>query len=328
MTAAVGPEDAKPSKDASKEVETKPEVETEDSAGESRDSAGENDSSSSWLPTTRRVIAAILTLASVVVTIASYWWQPLTICRSVNGGSNFVAASNCNPWTPQDLLPVLVVVALLLAPDFTELNIFNVISMKREIKAAKAEGDALRARQEALEFQLSTQINQVSSQQVENHNHFYPSEPASKLPEAIREKLHDDQASGPPAVPVVEGGERSPGRQVKRGRGDGSQGSFRVVLSSADVTKENADDAPYEAVALALIDEWEALSRFMGPRSTKAGSDSEIKKRRRFELLFKDELDIVRSVRNNIAHGKRVSREDLVGAYKAALELERIANGA
>lgn len=284
-----------------------------------------------WLAITRRICAALLAAGSVGVAFASYWVSAFTICRPINGGPNFTQVTNCNPWTLQDLLPALIIVGLLLLPDVTEVNVFNLISLKREIKAAKAEADVVRAQQEALEARISAQLSQVSSQQMELHNHVhYPSVPPENLSQSIDEKLEkiEDEVQNQPknhGFPPVEAGSES-GKSSEQQKPDlDSREAASSRVSGSGRTR--LEDMSSDTMSMRLLLEWEKLSEYlkMGRVSGNSlGVRHANSTRTLFMSLFKDEIDTVRAVRNSIAHGKKVPQDALEGAYAAAVRLNGI----
>jgi hypothetical protein len=260
--------------------------------------------------------------------VSSYWLGPLKICRVTAGGSNFISTTACNPWSPTDLIPIFAAALMLLLPDLTELNIFNLFTLKREIKAQRVEIDATKSRQESLEIRVSAQLSSISaSQNLEQHNHvtYYSTHLATELPKKISEKLAELRS--------FDAEERDAARPENDESVGASSRSTPSILDSVLQSSSHEEDPTVDNALLTvrLLKIWESLSERLGlnrrvlPLPTVPKLSLEYR-RGRFIELFKDELDTVRRVRNSVAHGKEVTTDDLRGAVRAAEELLRIAD--
>ncbi|MFJ8910837.1 hypothetical protein [Amycolatopsis sp. NPDC102389] len=278
----------------------------------------------------RRGAAFLLVVLLVLLAMLSYRWPAFEICRDT-AAANSSVVTLCNPWTTQDLVPFIVLVGFLLLPDLSELNIFNLISIKREVKSAKAEAEVIKARQEALEVRFASAVSQVSSQQtsVVNHSHFYNDQRASELPGSIDKKVHDidERHGGSTSDDPVNGGqhaERTPDRETEPVESR-DRVSSEESNGSTDASSVSIDMITDDVLKLGILNNWEQLSEGLQLGSYyRISQDSFTPARRRFLDLFKEEIGTVRAVRNSIAHAKPVSREDLIGAYDAVRQLNKI----
>ncbi|MFI9006649.1 hypothetical protein ACIGNX_05360 [Actinosynnema sp. NPDC053489] len=245
----------------------------------------------------RRFIAGVAILAGGIMLAASYWHKPLEICRSVAGGNNFTTTSLCNPWTAVDILPFLLVAAAFMLPDLTEFNVFNVISLKREVKEQKKEIEEVEKKRSALEESVNLRMNslQANMQSVTSNTYLYPPTPASKLPEELDEKVQKSK----------------------------EEKFTRPV--------EHAIDKDAALLQATLLREWEKISSYLqesGVFPTRNGkvieADQTNRTARLFAQLFRDEIATIQSVRNSIAHAMHVAPEDLKGAVEAAVKLNEI----
>ncbi|GAA4022332.1 hypothetical protein GCM10022247_53200 [Allokutzneria multivorans] len=123
-------------------------------------------------------------LVAVAAAVSSYWWDTTQICRVSAGGTPFIGLATCNPWGATDLLPPVLLALMLLLPDVSELSVANLVTLKRELKAQKAELRATNAKQEALEAAVAVQ----NAQSITHTTNFYAAVPASRLPDQIEGK--------------------------------------------------------------------------------------------------------------------------------------------
>ncbi|GAB3460599.1 hypothetical protein [Actinophytocola sediminis] len=243
------------------------------------------------------------TVVGAVLAIASYWVDPVRICRE----------SECNPWGIVELIPFLVIAILAILPDLSEVTIGSIVSLKRRVEVQEDELDRTVKRQESVEQQILQLANVSASQQVTQQFFTLPAGSATRLPDDVldkKERLFGDLPDVTRAAPGVR--ERPYPPRIP--------GMHHV----SDYSPEDAQRA------LQLIEQWEGLDQFVVSRyPTDPGSESGVeqllrKARRNFSRLFADELDMIRSVRNNIAHARYVATEDLQGALEAAEELHQI----
>jgi hypothetical protein len=241
-------------------------------------------------------------VAGAALAIGSYWINPVRICRE----------SECNPWGIVELIPFLVISLLAILPDLSEVTIGSIVSLKRRIDIQQGELDRTAKRQESVEQQILQLTSVSTSQQVTQQFFNLPAGSATHLPDAVNRKreLLEDIPGADDAAPIA---------------------NRRTYLPWIPGNSYISDYPPEDARrALRLIEQWEGLDRFVTSRypfdsDKEFGVEKLLKKaRRNFSHLFADEIDMVRSVRNSIAHARYVTAEDLKGALEAAEELNRI----
>lgn len=261
-----------------------------------------------------RYVAVVLAALAALCAVLSYWLPQLQICRSVTGGTNFAAVESCNPWTPSDLIPVALIVLLLVAADYNELSVFNLITLKREVKAQATEIRANGAKVDALDRVFSMQLASLqANQHVETsvHNSYYYSPEAGvDVPRRVDEKGEDLRGN------------------------DKGRPWFRMDRHGVDSAGGGASgdpaDAEYALLAVKLVSEWEKFTAHFGGLSKlmqlmRSNDDRAVNPAdMRFLSIFGDEIDTVRKIRNNVAHSKYVSREDLQGAVDGVVKLNEI----
>jgi hypothetical protein len=232
----------------------------------------------------RRGVAVVIAFGGLAIFLASIWKPEVQVCKETAGGTSYTNTTSCNPWGLSELLPLLLLAAIFVLPDFSELSVFNLVTFKRELKAQKQELDATAARQTALESQVVGQLAQLNSVQSVNVHYVDP----AHLSEAIQEKNETGQryTRRPDRETSVYGGARA-------------------------------------AVAMDLLAEWELLAERLGLGRLRdqATLDEEI---RGFRLLFRDEIDTVRRVRNSVAHNVYVDDAVLENALAGVRELNSI----
>src|SRR2546425_166164 len=96
------------------------------------DGANDRHQSRRWFDWVRRGVAGAIAAALAVEWVVSSFGAPLCHDALANVGSNAVVRI-CGPLALSDLVPFALILAILLAPDFTELGIFGVVSLKRQI---------------------------------------------------------------------------------------------------------------------------------------------------------------------------------------------------
>lgn len=255
----------------------------------------------------RWLIGFLAAFSGAALAIASYWYAPVRICHT---------NSECEPWGVVELTPFLVVALLAILPDLSEMSIGNVVSLKRRIDIQQGELDLSTKRHDAVERQVLQLSNNVSTNQQVTQQFFnLPAGSATHLPDAVNKKreLLDGEAHRTDATP------------------NGTQANNRSPLIRFPNESYISDYSPEDAItALSLIEQWEELSRFVSAgylldNSLYTRQDLVLTQaRRNFNHLFAEEIDMVRSVRNSIAHAKYVPVDDLRGALAAAQELNQI----
>lgn len=270
-------------------------------------------------------LAVVIVIAAAAFAAASYWVEPLRVCRPGNEG-----AESCAPWGFAELIPSIVVAIALLLPDIGEMSVGNLLVLKRRVDLQESEIRSTTSRQDALERQILTQVSSVESNQHVTQNFYHPGLSATDLPEAIHAKAvatsdGDDSRTGlrPPESEQDGGGPDD----IPADQDDDIPPTSRVTLEDEIFL---SDYGPRDAMrALQLIDEWEYLRNYLEPRlpySVNANRSRRVVDlwRERFRRLYDDEISVVRSVRNSIAHGMYVPPDHLKGALIAARELVRI----
>jgi hypothetical protein len=111
---------------------------------------------------TRRIVAFLVVLAGVGLVIASYYVDDLGICRAQPSGDE----QTCEPLGVAHLIPFLIVALALMWPEWSELGIGGVISIK---KALERQAERQERLQEAV-----VNLQQQLSQTTTVHNYIYP----------------------------------------------------------------------------------------------------------------------------------------------------------
>lgn len=251
-------------------------------------------------PRVRWMIGASSATIGAALAIASYWITPLRICRE----------SECNPWSMVELIPFLVISLLAALPDLSEVTIGSIVSLKRRIDHQQGDLDRTIRRQEAVEQQV-LQLTNISTSQHVTQQFYLPTGSAADLPDAISKKRDlIAQVDDNDDTPVISERDRS-----------------LWMFGGPYISDYRPDDARR---ALQLLEQWEGLDRFINlryPFDSRSQSGAEHllgQARSNFAALFTEEIDMVRSVRNSIAHARFIPTEDLQGALRAAEELNRI----
>jgi hypothetical protein len=104
---------------------------------------------------TRRIVAFLVVLAGVGLVIASYYVDDLGICRAQPSGDE----QTCEPLGVAHLIPFLIVALALMWPEWSELGIGGVISIK---KALERQAERQERLQEAV-VNLQQQLSQTTT---------------------------------------------------------------------------------------------------------------------------------------------------------------------
>ncbi|MDQ0379062.1 hypothetical protein [Amycolatopsis thermophila] len=245
--------------------------------------------------------AIVITFAAVIVAVTSYWYTPLRICRDVINPAAGQAPRSCSPWTSLDLLPALIPSLFLVFPELGELTVMNVFSLKRKAEEQQAEINDTVQRQNDLEFRFLAQVANMNATQTVTQ-HFYPASDAANLSEQV-----DDEESAEP----LEFAEEPFGGYLFGWAADDSVDS----------------DLPSTRSAVQLLHEWDKIDIRSNPGReiySRFLSSAERKKIDDFRLRHRNTIDTIRLIRNSIAHGRSVPKDDLNGALEAAVKLNRI----
>jgi hypothetical protein len=199
------------------------------------------------------------------------------------------------------VVAVALLIILLLAPDMSEIGVFGV-SIKRRLEATEAKASESEAEVGRLETRLLIQSSRIESL---SQNLASASAQATGNTVLIGEEFLQKISADLPrkAEAFKQGAEREP-----------------------SITAEqlaNVVAAPDPALATRLIRNWELLARAIDfgryrPASRWDASTINVSEEdaRRFANVFADELQIVQAARNNVAHARPITDEDLQAAVE------------
>lgn len=222
--------------------------------------------SSSW-PSARQIIGGVIATVALVFILATYFFEDLQVCRDrlVDSGQT---AEICGPVGNDDL--VFVGIALLVAllffwPDFSEISLPGLVTLKRRVEKQEERTDEL-AR---IIQQLS--VSQTMTVQV------IPADPR-ELKESADEKLSQVEQGNVPTVaeePSLQLRQPTPERAVLEA----------ILLRSWERIAEYAQPARGRGRAIVWSDE-EYLPAWL----------------RQWRRTFAEEIEGLRLARNTVAH--------------------------
>ncbi|MGV8883951.1 MAG: hypothetical protein ACOH19_17535 [Rhodoglobus sp.] len=240
-----------------------------------------------------RWVLIIVLLLGAATSIALFGYQ---ICESGVGS----ATTSCRTPGITDSITILffALVAALLWPDVAEFGLFG-FSVKRKAEEALTEARSAKTTAERIETQTliqSIRLEQLSTSTAtassEAHFHYYGNETLQTASEELPSKIR-----------AFNRGVKAPATKSKISPPSDQQVGMLIRLWS-----EIAD-------RLEILG---ASARWYDVHNVGAG-DAE--KRAEFARTFEEELKLVRSVRNSVAHGRGVSSVDLEKAITVALQL-------
>lgn len=267
----------------------------------------------------------VLLLGLVAYGAAALWWhRECTVVKVVEPNSDLTTTTTCAPPTSTSavVLAMLLLVLLLLWPDISEVTVLGV-SLKRKVEAAAKE--AAEAKDQVAALTQLTQSLQVQTTSVAtsaaaaaasasvSQNFILPDIPWSprassrvekSIPE-LQQELRDLMASG--------------------------VGLNLDTVREVDEAKEHLE---YDALSddelkMQLIGEWQRFDDLLDihdirrPIRDERLPEREARRRqaqRGFIADYRDTISGVRSLRNAVAHGRVVERDDVLKGLQA-LEL-------
>jgi hypothetical protein len=240
-----------------------------------------------WPNLIRRGFAYLLAGGLVVVVIGSYFG--LHVCRDALATVGVKAVvQTCGPIGVIDLAPVAVLIALLLIPDLSQVDLFGVISLHREVKEVGRKQDQVAGEL----VQVRAAVNQAVSQNQTINQNFIMSPGAQEARAELEQKV-DDFLSQPLGFVTP-----SPVRKRQ---------------------PPGPDRARKEAELITVWEDLRAYLALIGGRPSRGASErpepsaipivaSIISE---FSTTFADQIDVVRAARNSVAHAVPISNQDL-----------------
>lgn len=254
----------------------------------------------------RWTFATSVLLAFVVLLLNSTF----EVCKVESDSDGAIVSKTCDGPTVSDagVLAIALLLVLVLAPDMSEVGVLGV-SLKRRLEAAEQKATDSVQRAERLESQLQLQNLRVdtlsqnvaaANAQATNNVYLVSSEEIKKIDSELPKKAEAFSRGDVPAPTVAQW--------------------------SPD--EENPDPS----LIPRIIENWELLyaSLDLGPsrRGRSGDSSPRIKvtasEADRFKFLFDEELQVVRAARNNVAHAKPITNEDLRSAVDISDQLLEI----
>jgi hypothetical protein len=237
------------------------------------------------------------------------------ICREQLGQSG--PAQVCGPasFTDPSILVPLILIVLLLVPDFSEIAIPGLVSLKRQVVAQERRQDALEQR---LEFVVSQSTNQSNTQVVV----LSPEAGAAYLTSLDEKALGlswSSQVPGPQradqvkaGAPVAPRGRRDPGT---RRDDDAAKALFiQELLQRAETLRNAAQEA--QGLRTRML---ASTATSYGQSYVPSDRDAALM---RWEALFSDELAYVFAARSAAAHAQPIDRKTLEEAVEIARKLQ------
>ncbi|WP_159440975.1 hypothetical protein [Agromyces cerinus] len=245
---------------------------------------------------------AVAAICAVITVIASRYREcSETTTTAANGDISTVIACAPPSLTSASLILLLLLVGLLLWPDLTELTVGGV-TLKR--KVAEAAQKATDAKEKAESLATTIQILQAridtfafSNASASNNIYF--------------------------------GREWTPTESERIQRQAAEAGEFGAEAQSGRGPLENMSD---DKLQTTVIREWESLSGRLDLRPSRLREndplDAEVRQRTRslqraFIADFEPQIRTVRDLRNAVAHGQQIPREDLVNGLVLLNALNR-----
>ena len=242
----------------------------------------------------------------------------------------------CNATTVADLTPLFAIAGLLLLGELSELSIPGIVSLKRRVTEQEQElttqGEELRALAQQVQ---DVRVNVAQSASARNENHFYASAEAAaeKAEERARQTNEESEASGDRGD-----GLEADGAEQTDQSGDDLPDNHASETDSSSLSHGDLGLLPGPAATIAALQEREILTRFgrlepyiaLGRGRTLPGplrgyvADLHPWQQdvvRRWNKRWASDIDLVRSVRNAIAHPPaQVTESD----RKATIKLLRL----
>jgi hypothetical protein len=289
-------------------------------------------------PSRGQLIRWLLACLTALVAAAFYLHgvQAQTICRDVVDSGQVV--NLCGPPGLNDLVPFALVILVLLAPDFTELAIPGLLSLKRAVTRQESRQDQVEMKlaqvEQRVDNRISVTVLNAAEQDVVTKAKLFqqkeedeeppggeappiepPEQPSGGGTEETREAPGPDQEASeeksgePEAVEKDEGSSEAPGLITSK---DDARASLTLQL--AWLTKNLTQ---YETISrLREVDPTERMA---------ALTEKQQKAVDRWYTVFKEEIDVVREFRNALMHNPyAVDLDELKEAVRIGRRLMRI----
>lgn len=280
-----------------------------------------------WRPLRLSLVFLILTAYGAAVL---WLYRECSVLSTVAANADTTTATTCAPPTASSatVLILILIVVLLLWPDISEVTVLGV-TLKRKVEEAKK--DAAAAKEEvgtlsllvqSLQVQISSMVVSTAaaassaniSQSFVLPDYPWNSRESARVQKSVEELQRElderRQASGEPVGP--------------------STGHYVEGSKYLDLLSNLRDDE----LSMRLIREWAqfdsmlAIQTFNRPRREDQLSDEELRKRhaqRGFVAEHREAIAGVRSLRNAVAHGKDVYRNDVIEGLQALALLTSLA---
>lgn len=257
-----------------------------------------------------RAVRWTIAIGTLVIFVGLLLNSEFEVCKIESDKDGTTITKTCDGPTVSDagVLAVALLLVLLLAPDMSEVGVLGV-SLKRRLEAAERKVSDSEHKAERLESLLQMQSLRVdtlsqniaaANAQATNNVYLVSSEEIKKIDSELPKKAEAFSRGDDPAPTVTQ--------------------------SSPD--EESSDPL----LVTRIIENWELLyvSLDLGPSRRGGRGDSfrnidvTAHEADRFKSLFEEELQVVRAARNNVAHAKPISNEDLRSAVDISDQLVRI----
>jgi hypothetical protein len=252
-------------------------------------------------------VAAISILAAITVGFLNNDFQTCNV-ETVSGSAPTTTKETCNRPTVTDagVVAVTLLIALLLAPDMSEIGVFG-IALKRRLEAAEAQAVKSEAKADKLETQLQllrieTVAQAAASAQVSVHNDiggFLRSEEGREL--KVRDSALSQQVN---STAGSDGAQTSTPRTYAQDISDDRAQSAMKLISNWEILAASLNLPPHNR--------WERLEvPTLGISASEAAA---------FEADYAPDLSLVRKARNTVAHARPITDSDL----QAAVDLSNL----
>lgn len=262
-----------------------------------------------------RVVRLTVALGGLLVFAGLLLNSSFEICnvKTETGKDGTTVTKTCDGPTATDasVIAVALLFVLLLAPDMSEVGVFGV-SLKRRLEAAEKKASDSEAKSDRLESQLQMQNLRVdtlaqnvaaANAQATNNVYLYSSDDIKKIDSELPNKVEAFTRGNIPEPPVIQ-------------------------WTPIDGERPSEDEQSYASLAMRIIENWEILAASLDLPPYPRVSRSDLPKIKltanqaeQFRFLFEEELQIVRAARNNVAHAKAVSIDDLRSAVDISEQL-------
>jgi hypothetical protein len=248
-----------------------------------------------WPTMIRRGVAYLLAGALVAVVIGGYFG--LHVCRdAIATVGTKAVVQTCGPIGVIDLAPAAVLIALLLIPDLSQIDLFGVISLHREVREVGRKQERVETELVQVRNAVNQAVNQSQAATQNMHLNVIMSPGAQEARAEVAQKV--DEFLTQPLGFVTPGPARKskppPGPNRARKEAElialwEDLRSYLAVLGERSPLGEawRADTPPalLTPIVASVVAEW---------RTT-----------------FADQINVVRAARNSVTHAVPVSNDDL-----------------